>query len=115
MTSAIKILVPTPLRQYTEGLESIEIEAGSVGEALRQLITRYEPLRNHLYSEDGRLRDFVNVYLNEEDIRYLEREETDVKEGDEIRIIPSIAGGSPPRPPRPPPLGHADERGRALS
>ncbi len=103
MTSAIKILVPTPLRQYTEGLESIEIEAGSVGEALRQLITRYEPLRNHLYSEDGRLRDFVNVYLNEEDIRYLEREETDVKEGDEIRIIPSIAGGSPPRPPRPPP------------
>ena len=93
--SAITVVVPTPLRQYTEGRESIDVEAGTVGDALSQLITRYQPLKTHLYGENGRLRNFVNVYLNEEDIRYLEREDTDVKEGDEIRIIPSIAGGAP--------------------
>ncbi len=93
--SGIKIIVPTPLRQYTAGADSVEVEAGTVGEALDRLTSRYGELRRHLYGDDGRLRSFVNIYLNEEDIRYLDSgDRTDVREGDEIRIIPSIAGGA---------------------
>jgi adenylyltransferase/sulfurtransferase len=91
----IKIIVPTPLRGYTSDAEAVEIEAGTVGEALEQLAERYTELRRHLFADDGRLRSFVNIYLNDEDIRYLEGgESTGVRTGDEIRIIPSIAGGA---------------------
>ncbi|KPK81943.1 MAG: molybdenum cofactor biosynthesis protein MoeB [Gemmatimonas sp. SM23_52] len=90
----IAIIVPTPLRQYTEGRDTVEVDARNVAEALSNLTARYAPIRRHLYGEDGRLRSFVNIYLNDEDIRYLEgRAETGVKPGDEIRIVPSIAGG----------------------
>jgi len=93
--SAITVIVPTPLRQYTEGRDTVEVRAGTVREALSELTTRYAALRRHLYSEDGQLRSFVNIYLNDDDIRYLEgREETGVEAGDEVRIVPSIAGGS---------------------
>jgi adenylyltransferase/sulfurtransferase len=92
--NAIRIVVPTPLRQYTEGIDAVDIDAGTVDEALAELASRYSELKPHLYSEDGRLRSFVNVYLNDDDIRYLEEgSRTDVHDGDEIRIIPSIAGG----------------------
>ena len=92
--SGITIVVPTPLRQYTSGNDSVEVKADTVGEALTELTARYDGLRNHLYAENGGLRSFVNIYLNDEDIRYLqEGESTGLKSGDEIRIIPSIAGG----------------------
>jgi len=91
---SITVIVPTPLRQYTGGLDTVEIEAGTVGEALSVLTGRFAELQRHLYSEDGELRSFVNIYLNDEDIRYLEgKEEAGVQAGDEIRIVPSIAGG----------------------
>jgi adenylyltransferase/sulfurtransferase len=89
----MKILIPTPLRQYADKRDTIEVQAGSVGEALSALTTQHPDLRRHLYTEDGRLRAFVNVYLNDEDIRYLQKEQTAVRESDTLSIIPSIAGG----------------------
>lgn len=89
----MKILIPTPLRQYADKRDTIEVQAGSVGEALSALTTQHPDLRRHLYTDDGRLRAFVNVYLNDEDIRYLQKEQTAVRESDTLSIIPSIAGG----------------------
>lgn len=88
------ILIPTPLRPYVEKLESVEVTGSTVGEALASLTTRYGDLRKHLYTEEGRLRSFVNVYLNDEDIRYLQKEQTPIAPGDTLSIIPSVAGGS---------------------
>jgi adenylyltransferase/sulfurtransferase len=89
------IYIPTPLRPFTEKKESVEVSGGTVGELLADLTRRYEGLRRHLYTDDGRLRNFVNVYLNDEDIRYLQREQTPVKPGDSLSIVPSVAGGTP--------------------
>lgn len=88
------ILIPTPLRPYVEKLESVEVTGATVGEALASLTTKYADLRKHLYTEEGRLRSFVNVYLNDEDIRYLQKEQTPIAPGDTLSIIPSVAGGS---------------------
>ncbi len=82
-----------PLKQYADKKDSFEINANTVGEALRKLTEEHRELRNHLYSEDGNLRSFVNIYVNDEDVRYLDKEKTTVKEGDTISIVPSIAGG----------------------
>src|SRR6266699_4293968 len=90
----VRIIIPTPLRQYAGNRDAVEVEAESVHEALTDLVERHNQLRRHLFSEDGRLRNFVNVYVNEEDIRYLERDGTALKGGDTISIVPSIAGGS---------------------
>jgi sulfur-carrier protein adenylyltransferase/sulfurtransferase len=89
------INIPTPLRPFTDKKESVEVSGATVGELLTDLTTRYEGLRRHLYADNGRLRNFVNVYLNDEDIRYLQREETPVKAGDTLSIVPSVAGGAP--------------------
>ena len=89
----MKILIPTPLRQYAGKQSAIDIQGSTVGEALGQLTSRYGDLRKHLYTDEGKLRAFVNVYLNDEDIRYLDKEQTPVKQGDTISIVPSIAGG----------------------
>ena len=89
----MKILIPTPLRQYADKQAAIEINGNTVGEALGNLTSRYGDLRKHLYTDDGKLRAFVNVYVNDEDIRYLGKEQTPVKQGDTISIVPSIAGG----------------------
>ena len=89
-----KVLIPTPLRPYTDKQETLEIEGATVGELLANLSTRYSDLRKHLYAEDGRLRSFVNVYVNDEDIRYLQKENTPLKEGDTVSIVPSVAGGA---------------------
>ncbi len=91
---AVKVIIPTPLRAYAGKRESIEFDASTVGEALGRLTTQFGELRKHLYTDDGKIRSFVNVYLNDEDIRYLEREQTHTKDGDTISIVPSIAGGS---------------------
>lgn len=91
---AIKVMIPTPLRAYTGKQDSVELQAGTVGEALAALTAQFAELRKHLYAEDGRLRSFVNVYLNDEDIRYLQKDKTQVSDGDTISIVPSIAGGT---------------------
>jgi len=88
-----KIYIPTPLRQYAGKQPTVEVKAGSVGDALSGLVSKHPELRRHLYTEDGKLRAFVNVYLNDEDVRYLQKEATAVKDGDSISIVPSIAGG----------------------
>ncbi len=90
---ATKILIPTPLRQYTDKAEVLELEGSTVQELLQNLTQRYSTLKKHLYSEDGRLRSFVNIYVNDEDIRYLQKEATKVTEKDVVSIVPSIAGG----------------------
>src|SRR5687767_10735056 len=89
------IHIPTPLRPFTDKLESVEVNGATVGELLADLTKKYDGLRKHLYSDDGKLRNFVNVYLNDEDIRYLQREQTPVKPGDSLSIVPSVAGGAP--------------------
>ena len=89
-----KIIIPTPLRQYAGKQEAIELKAATIGELLTRLVTTHADLRRHLYTDDGKLRSFVNVYLNDEDIRYLQKENTPVKESDVVSIVPSIAGGS---------------------
>jgi len=90
---SIKVLIPTPLRPYAGKQSVIEVNAQTVGEALSGLVTKHPDLRKHLFAEDGKLRSFVNVYLNDEDIRYLSKDSTPVKETDTITIVPSVAGG----------------------
>ncbi|MGH9326477.1 MAG: MoaD/ThiS family protein [Terriglobia bacterium] len=94
---AVRVIIPTPLRQYTEKRDTIELQAGTVGEALSGLTTKFEGLRKHLYNEEGKLRSFVNIYLNDEDIRYLQKDKTPVNDNDVLSIVPSIAGGRPVR------------------
>lgn len=89
-----KVLIPTPLRQYVAKQDSLEVPGGTVGEVLDSLTSQYPDLRRHLYSDEGKLRSFVNVYVADEDIRYLDKQATAVKENDTISIVPSIAGGS---------------------
>jgi adenylyltransferase/sulfurtransferase len=91
---AVTILIPTPLRPFVGGRESVQLEAASVGELLDRLAAQHAALRPHLFAEDGRLRSFVNVYVNDTDIRHLERRETPVRSGDMVSIVPSIAGGT---------------------
>ncbi len=89
-----KILIPTALRQFTEQSDIVEISAGTVGEALAELTARYPNIKKNLFNDQGRLRSFVNVYVNDEDIRYLDKNETRLEGPETISIIPSIAGGS---------------------
>lgn len=90
---AVKVMIPTPLRQYAGKQDSIELEAKTVGEALAGLTSQYSDLRRHLYNDDGKIRSFVNIYLNDEDIRYLHKEQTPLNDQDVLSIVPSIAGG----------------------
>ena len=92
---AHRVLIPTPLRPYTDQKDTVEVDGGTVGELLASLTSRYTDLRRHLYADDGRLRSFVNVYVNDDDIRYLQREATPLKAGDVVSIVPSVAGGAP--------------------
>jgi adenylyltransferase/sulfurtransferase len=92
---AHRVLIPTPLRPYTGQQDAVEVEGRTVGEILSALTSRYSDLRRHLYADDGKLRHFVNVYVNDDDIRYLQREATSLKTGDVISIVPSVAGGAP--------------------
>jgi molybdopterin/thiamine biosynthesis adenylyltransferase/rhodanese-related sulfurtransferase/molybdopterin converting factor small subunit len=88
-----KIQIPTPLRPFTGKQDVVELEGATVGELLAKLTAQYDGLKKHLYTDDGKLRSFVNIYVNDEDIRYLEKEQTPVKTGDTVSIIPSVAGG----------------------
>lgn len=90
----MKIHIPTPLRQYAGKQPTVDVRATTVRDALAQLTAEHPDLKRHLYTDDGKLRAFVNIYLNDEDIRYLDgRENAPVKESDNLSIIPSIAGG----------------------
>ena len=90
-----KILIPTPLRPFTDKLDAVEVDGATIGELLKNLTTKYGGLKQHLYSADGKLRSFVNVYVNDDDIRYLQKDQTPLKSGDTVSIIPSVAGGAP--------------------
>src|SRR5882762_1474145 len=92
---ATKILIPTPLRPFTDKKDAVEVEGATIGELLADLTNKHAGLKAHLYNDQGKLRSFVNVYLNDEDIRYLQKEQTPVNAGDTVSIIPSVAGGAP--------------------
>jgi molybdopterin/thiamine biosynthesis adenylyltransferase/rhodanese-related sulfurtransferase/molybdopterin converting factor small subunit len=89
-----KVLIPTPLRQYAGKQDSVDLAGKTVSEVLHSLTSQYADLRRHLYNDEGKLRSFVNVYVNDDDIRYLEKEATPLKDSDVVSIVPSIAGGS---------------------
>jgi adenylyltransferase/sulfurtransferase len=88
-----KIHIPTPLRQYAGKQSTIDVKATTVAEAMNALVAAHPELKRHLYTDDGKLRAFVNLYVNDEDIRYLQKEATPLNDGDNISIVPSIAGG----------------------
>jgi sulfur-carrier protein len=88
-----KVRIPTPLRKLTNGEELVEVSAASIGAAIVELQSRYPGIRERLVGDDGEVRRFVNVYVNEEDIRFLQNQQTPLKDGDEVSIIPAIAGG----------------------
>jgi sulfur-carrier protein adenylyltransferase/sulfurtransferase len=88
------IVIPTALRTYTENQTSLRVEASTVGEAIQQLVERFPKLKPHLFNEEGRLRSFINLYLGDEDVRYLQGLDTPLQEQDELTLIPSVAGGA---------------------
>lgn len=88
-----KVRIPTPLRKLTNNEELVEVNATTIGAAIEELQTRFPGIAERLVDEKGEVRRFVNVYVNEEDIRFLKNKETPLKDGDEISIIPAIAGG----------------------
>jgi molybdopterin converting factor small subunit len=90
------VRIPTPLRAYTDGETDVPVNAATVGEALAQLTNQYPKLRHHLYTDDGTLRNFVSVYLNDEAVRHLGGNDAVVEDGDTITIVPSVAGGLEP-------------------
>jgi molybdopterin synthase sulfur carrier subunit len=89
---AVKVRIPTPLQRLTEGKEEVEGKPGRIIDLINDLDSRYPGIGERV-SEDGKIRRFVNIYVNEEDIRFLQAENTEVKDGDEVSIVPAIAGG----------------------
>lgn len=90
----VLVRIPTPLRRVTNGIDKVELEAGTLQECINSLETRFPGVRERLLDEQGALREFVNVYLNGEDIRFLEGLDTAAKAGDEVSIVPAVAGGN---------------------
>ena len=90
---AKKVRIPTPLRKLTNNEELIEVNAATIGDAIIELQSRYPGIQERLVDDQGEVRRFVNIYVNEEDIRFLKNRETPLKDGDEVSIIPAIAGG----------------------
>jgi molybdopterin synthase sulfur carrier subunit len=89
---AVKVRIPTPLQKLTDGKDEVEGEPGTVISLINNLDKRFPGIGERI-SEGGRIRRFINIYLNDEDIRFLKNEETEVKDGDEVSIVPAIAGG----------------------
>ena len=90
---AVKVRIPTPLQTLTNNQPEVSIEGATVGELIEKLNTKYPGLKERVCDESGKVRRFINIFVNEQDIRFLEKEDTAVKEGDEISIVPAIAGG----------------------
>jgi adenylyltransferase/sulfurtransferase len=105
---SIHIRIPTPLRAYVGGAKEVSGEAGAVSAVLASLVAAHPDLKKHLFNDEGKVRSFVNVYLGDEDVRYLQGMDTAVPDGATISIVPSVAGGSPPSFP---PVHGGDERG----
>ena len=93
-SATVTIHIPTPLREYTDDQATAEVHGQTAGDALRTLVDQYPDLEENLYNDDGELRQFVNIYVEDEDIRYLDGEDTPLDDGTELSIVPSIAGGS---------------------
>ena len=92
-TTSVTVRLPTVLRPQANGQSSVSVTGSTVGEVVRSLVTEYPGLETNLLDDDGAVRKFVNVYVNDEDIRFLDKLETDVAEGDEVTILPAVAGG----------------------
>ncbi len=92
----ITIEIPTAFRRFTDGAPKVDCSAATVSEALNELTTRFPALARHVRDDSGQIRQFLNIYLNEEDIRFLGGEACSLKEGDRVLLVPSIAGGSGP-------------------
>ena len=92
-TQTVTLRIPTPLRSYTEDQSTVDVTASTVAEALDSLVERYPDLEDNLFTEDGDLRQFVNIYVDDEDIRYQDGTETTLDDASEVSIVPSIAGG----------------------
>lgn len=90
---SVNVLIPTPLRKFTENQDTLTVAPGSIGTVVSELTQRYPGIVKPMLDDKGELRKFVNIYLNGEDIRFAEGTETAVKDGDEISIVPAIAGG----------------------
>ncbi len=90
---SIQVRIPTPLRKLTNNQEVVEVEGANIGEILASLDAAYPGLKERICDPDGQVRRFVNIFLNDEDIRFMDEQKTVVKEGDEISIVPAIAGG----------------------
>ena len=88
-----KVRIPTPLRKLTNNEELVEVNASTVGDLIKELQARFPGIQERLVDDKGEIRRFVNVYVNEEDIRFLNNQQTPLKDGDEVSIIPAIAGG----------------------
>src|ERR1700749_3339906 len=91
---AVIVFIPTALRQFAGDRQEIAVDAGTVGDVLDKVTSEHAELRRHLYTEQGALRNFVNVYVNDDDIRHAQKLDTPVKDGDTVSIIPAIAGGA---------------------
>jgi len=89
----VKVMIPTALRQFADGQDTIELEGTRVGQVLRRLGEAYPELKKHLFSDDGELRNFVNVFINDDNIRDKDQQDTLLEAGDELTIVPAIAGG----------------------
>jgi MoaD family protein len=89
---SVKVHIPTPMRQHTDGQAVVEIAGASVKEVLDQLGAKYPPITGRLF-DNGQVRRFINLYVNDEDVRYLDNLQTALKDGDELSIIPAVAGG----------------------
>ncbi len=89
----VKVLIPTALRQFAEGQDAIELDGERIGHVFEALADGFPQLKTHLFSDDGQLRNFVNVFVNDQNIRDMQQQDTPVSDGDEILIVPAIAGG----------------------
>jgi sulfur-carrier protein len=90
---AVQVLIPTPLQKFTNNEASVTVDASSVGQLVNALDERYPGIKGRLCDENGKLRRFLNIYVNSEDIRFLDNQTTSLSDGDEVSIVPAVAGG----------------------
>jgi molybdopterin synthase sulfur carrier subunit len=93
MANEVTVLIPTPLREFTDGESEVSAQGNTINDIIEDLDNNYSGIKERICTEDGELREFLNIYMNDEDIRFMDELETEINEGDEISIIPAIAGG----------------------